>query len=478
MTRASLREALHDVAEAGTGEHTATRAVVLGDAARAEAARRRRQAWTVAVSTVAVATVVAVMSVAVTVRTPPVEPADGPGSLPDQIYPSREHVLSLEQAPIGRVSLVYSGPLVDGATSWVAVGADSDDYRFVAPVASEVGSGNGVDVSPDGLTVAIGRGGAARGDLGVDLVSAVDGQSRRVPVPEAPLGGEVQSLRWSPDGGLLVAQVAVVVSRDGGSETSRMRMFVVDPLAASGRLLPESRWDGEQVLGWLPTGEVVVGRQVCGLSCAGDIPLAALDDDGARRLGAVVASTLARLSPWSLSPDGSRLAGLLDPNDDNQAGVTEPRVLAVWTVADGQLASRTQLGRVGVGSEVVGWQDSSTPVLSEVRGPHKASPSTSGADYVGQLVAYPQTGGTGGVTALTVANLGQASSFYMTARVAADVLAGGQVRDAGPPHQPWYDPRTAGPWLWDRWVWLVLAGLLVLGVGAALVTRRRRSQTL
>jgi len=470
MTGPSLREALHDVAQMGAGEHSATRTVVLGHAARAEAGRRRRQAWTVAGSAAAVAMVLAVMSIAVMVRTSPVDPAGGPGSLPDQIYPSREQVLSLKQAPIGRVALVYSGPIVNGATSWMAVGADSDEYRFVAPVTTGSGSNSGVDLSPDGLTVAIGGGGAGQGDLGVELVSAVDGGNRWIPVPEAPLGGEVKSVRWSSDGALLVAQVEVVTSRDGGAEISLARMFVVDPRAASGRLLPESRWDGEQVLGWLPTGEVVVGRTLAGVA---DIELAAIGEDGARRLGAVATPTNTWLSPWALSPDGSRLAGLLDPNGDNQAGITEPRALAVWSVSDGSLLSRTQLGPGGVGSEVVGWRDSSTPVLSELRGPRAASPSTSGADYVGQLVAYPAAGSTGGVTALTAADLGQGSSFYMTARVAADVLASGQVRDAGPPNQPWYDPRTGGPWLWDHWVWLVLAGLAIAGVRAAVVAGRR-----
>jgi hypothetical protein len=57
--------------------------------------------------------------------------------------------------------------------------------------------------------------------------------------------------------------------------------------------------------------------------------------------------------------------------------------------------------------------------------------------------------------------------------VAADVLAGGQVRQAQPPNQPWYDPRTGGPWLVDHWVWLLLAGLAVGGVWAAIVTERR-----
>ena len=87
---------------------------------------------------VAAVAVLVVVGVAQALRPVEVTPASGPGSLPDQIFPSREHILTLEQAPIGRVSMVFATSSLtgDAAPAWVAVGADSDEYRWVAPVGS------------------------------------------------------------------------------------------------------------------------------------------------------------------------------------------------------------------------------------------------------------------------------------------------------------------------------------------------------
>ena len=476
MTPTGLREALHEVAVTGTGPHATTRAADLGTGARSlVAARRRRLA--VGGSVAVAASVVVVAMVLVFAVLPParVEPATGPGSLPSEIYPSRESVLSLEQAPIGRVSLVYAAPIVDGASSWMAIGADSDKYRYVSDVTSALRTT--IEPSPDGRLVALGVSGDA-GDFGIRLVDASSGAVAMLTVPDAAMGGEVDALRWSPDGRQIVLDAIVTTSRDGGATSGNRWILVADVANRSVKRLPEAAAAGD-LLGWLPDGRVLLGdfRE---RAAGAHMVLNAVGQLGVQRVGGIgLSDPVVGFTPWSLSPDGQRLAGLADPNGWDQSGMIERRDLVVWSVADGRELSRDTLGRVGVTAEVVGWQTPTTPVVSFATDPHLSSDTTVSADYVGHLVAYPDQGA--GPVQLVEANIGSASrgdsSNYQTMHVASGVLATGSIRVAQPPHQPWYDPRTLGPQLLGSPAALVAIAAVVLAGGflvRSVLSRRRR----
>ena len=483
MTRTGLREALHEVALTGVGPEATTRAADLGAGARSLAATRHRR-LAVGGSVLVAASVVVVAMVLVFAVLPPgrVVPATGPGSLPDRIYPSRESVLSLEQAPIGRVGVVYSAPIVDGASSWMAVGADSDKYRYVIDFGSVTGGSSAtIEPSPDGSSVALGVSGAA-GDFGIRLVDASSGSVTMLRVPDAALGGETDALRWSPDGRRIVLDAVVTTSQTTSTKVGRRWIFVADVADGSVHRLAESAAAAGDILGWLPDGRILLGdfRGRTNGAPGAHMVLNAVGQLGVQRVGDVgLSAELVRFTPWSLSPDGQRLAGLADPNGDNQSGVTERRDLVVWSLADGRELRRDALGRVGVAAEVVGWQTPTTPVVSFATGPHLSSDTTVSADYVGHLMAYPD-GGSAPVQ-LVEATIGSSSrgdsSNYQTMHVASQVLATGSIRVATPPHQPWYDPRTLAPSLLHRPA--VLVGIVAVLLGAValvrgLLSRRRR----
>jgi hypothetical protein len=113
---------------------------------------------------------------------------------------------------------------------------------------------------------------------------------------------------------------------------------------------------------------------------------------------------------------------------------------------------------------VVGWRDASTPVVSAVR--------TDGG--TGELIAYSSRDDSSEV--LVRAGEAEAPPYYLTSRVASDVLAQGQVREAQPPEQPWYDLRTLGP-ATGEWIAghrFLVALIVVALVGTIVVVARRR----
>jgi hypothetical protein len=175
------------------------------------------------------------------------------------------------------------------------------------------------------------------------------------------------------------------------------------------------------------------------------------------------------VSPQSLADESPLLAGLNDPT----ANVSGDGNLSLQVVdtTQGQLVSEAT-GMNDFFSDVVGWRDATTPVLSQVVIEGRAQ---NNGNVIGQIVAYP-VGAAPEV--LTVAPIGAATSYYESGRVAQDILAGGQIREAEPPHQPWYDLRTLGPSMRDAvspYMVLVVV-LLVVGVAAAVfrLSRRRR----
>ena len=356
------------------------------------------------------------------------------GSLPDQIFPTREHILTLEQAPIGRVSMVYAGPLLGGVTSWVAVGADTDEYRALARASAHMDFNDTVDVAPDGSTVVIGRGGERSGDLRLEFVDASSGQTKVVRLPDDGAGGRVDSLLWGSNDNQVGVLASVTDPSDVDGSSAHFRAFVVDVSTGVVAQLPSRAVQVGEMAGWLPDGRLVfVDQPGTSGPSAGRLVVSAADQSDVTRL-----ATLSRLqlgfSLASISPDGRLLAGLAD-SDPGVSGAGVVMDLQVYELSTGDQVFASNLASyVGDRQSIVGWRDATTPVLSAIR---------AGADGPGLLVAYDAKHGTHEV--IVRAGVEGIPRYYATSRVASDILASGAVRKAQPPNQPWYDPRTAWP---------------------------------
>jgi WD40 repeat protein len=406
---------------------------------------------------VAVVVLLAVGLVAMT-RSPEVVPASGPGSLPDQIFPTRQHILTLEQAPIGRVSMVYEGPVLGGVTSWVAVGADSDEYRFAAPSFVDPAR-TVVDVAPDGSGVAISHAGTTPDSLRVELLDAETGDSRSIVLPDEGRGGWVETLTWSPDGSRLAVLASVINGDDPDASSGRSWYFMVDVESEDVTRLPRDAVLAGEPAGWTSDGRLVLADQ----SRVSTVRVSAVSDQGVEPVE-VLRGVPEGLSRFSLSPDGVRLAGLSDPTP-GASGDGSVWGLHVYSLQTGDELLHQNLSRYHEdSSSVVGWRDASTPVVSAVR--------TDGG--TGELIAYSSRDGSSEV--LVRAGEAEVPIYYLTSRVASDVLAAGQIREAQPPEQPWYDPRTLGPAMAE---WIVghkflVALIVVTMVGTIVVVARRR----
>jgi hypothetical protein len=428
-----------------------------------------------------VAAVVALMAVGVAQALRPLEvtPASGPGSLPDQIFPTREHILTLEQAPIGRVSMVYEQSWADGSPpAWIAVGADSDEYRSVA-TAADLGSPPPeaeVQLSPSGTQLAVSESGDTAASFDVRIIDASAGTSTVVIDGEqAPMGGRVDTLAWSPDGDSLFVAAYVVVKRlSDSARRSEPRHFVISGLSSPGQ--PPR----------LETNEIPLVGQMVGWSRGEPVILLAKKPTGLiepeiRRHDLVAVDSLQVLgrvqrpptmvSGKALSPDGTRLAALSDPTAGSSGDGRSWRLQVFDTQTGGLVTEYT--GVPEDLSAMVGWRDARTPVL------YTAEPGTRrSAPPRVQVAAYPPSAGEA-VRIVDLAPSSDRGEGVWNAVVAADVLASGNVRVAEPPHQPWNDPRTLGPAISDTTGGLagnaaaqgLVLVLLVVG-GLVLVTRR------
>lgn len=464
MNDTALREALHDVASAGVGPDVDARVARLASEAREgqgrSAGRGPRRGWTfgaLGVAAVAVA-VLLVVGLAAMTRSPVVVPASGPGSLPDQIFPTREHILTLEQAPIGRVSMVYAGPLLGGATSWVAVGADSDDYRALAPASEHLGFNKSVDVAADGSTVAVGRGGRS---LQVELIDAGTGQSSFVSLPDDGAGGYVDSISWGSSDRRLAVTANIIDASDPDRSSGRVSYYVVEADSGKVAALPRDAVLAGEIVGWTPDGNVML---MDGPGESGRLRLSAADEGGVTRV-ADIDSVPSGFGRPSISPDGRLLAGLVDPTH-SVLGDGSVWDLVVFDLVTGKQVYTSNLSSYAEDqTTVVGWRDATTPVLSGVR---------RSAEGAALLVAYDLDNRNEQVIVRAADE--EVFRYYMTSRVASDVLAAGQIREAQPPEQPWYDPRTLGPATGE---WIVghkfLVALIVVAlVGTIVVVGRRR----
>ncbi|MCZ3389057.1 MAG: hypothetical protein LH645_08015 [Actinomycetia bacterium] len=504
MNETALREALHEVASVGVGQVDDARLVRVADRAKggelALTASRGggRRRWVVGGLAIAAIAVLAVVGVAQALRPVEVTPASGPGSLPDQIFSTREHILTLEQAPIGRVSMLFSTSSLtgDAPPAWIAVGADADEYRWVAPVdpvdPDATGSQTTVAaVSPDGGHIAVGYSGDEGVLLHVEVINASTGAVQDVPLGEVmgPLGGRIDSLSWSPSGERLDVESAVIIKRT--SDTGRrweQRQFMVDGLAdddgdaATYATVQGVRpQGGEELVGWSGESPVVVsytGRSVT-MSDGGSF-LSVTQREGALRVvgGSVsrregtVADVPDDASAHGLSPSGNQFVGLIDPTPSVSGD--GDWTLSAFQTSDGRRIWFTeQIPEFGV--EIVGWSDDRTPVLfTSIPGKGLNAPTQT------QLVEFgPQHASDNGEVLVNLSS-GDGDQVERVA-LAADVLAAGQVRTAEPPHQPWYDPRTLRPTLRD-WIsehpyslfLLLITAAASAALGTLQLSRRRR----
>jgi hypothetical protein len=421
---------------------------------------------------VAVVALLVVALFAVVRTTGPVQPADGPGSLPDRIYPAPSRMLTLQQSPIGRIGMLYAQPVVNGGSAWVAIGADVDAYRWVTPFD---GTSDTVAVSDDGRIVAVGHadGFDARG-CHVQVLDATTGAVRTLVPPGAPQGCRIDAVSLSPDGRLLATSLSLVVARDQQGWSGRSGWWEVDTAGGAWRRLDAVATD--TLVGWLDA-EPVFGspwRQSVtdnGMSVSVGT-LTVMRGGRAQRLGVLRSAVSASGSPASLSPDGRLIAGVSGPGDGATGGIGVAS-LVVYDVASGRAVRQEPLGRSSAqASVVVGWRDATTPVVSSSALSETAAvqPPPPGGVVALPTVRPPQ-----------VLTRAETTTVYSTARVAQDVLRGGVVRQAQPPAQPWYDPRILGPTVRDAvgpkgagaLVMLVLLGLAVYPSNL----RRRRRHT-
>lgn len=481
MTGTSLRDALHEVAAHGVGTDIEVRVARVGAAARVSGRRtaRRRVLVGGAVATTAVLVAAVVVGLLTLTRPPEVVPASGPGSLPDQIFPTRQHILTMEQAPIGRVSLVYGGLQVNGGNAAVAVGADADEYRWVSNrmSASTPTDVSTVQISPDGTQISLSRSGDTARAFGVEVVDAATGAVTTVlDRTHAPLGGDVQAVQWSPSGSRLAVEVSVVVKRL--SETGRRleeQLFVVSQLG-QGSVAEVARQEAfasdfsQDLVGWRDDLPVVLSREEPSSRAfppGAQAVLLALSSAETRFVGHTDATKSWITSP-ALSPDGSRFAMLDDPTPSS-SGDGEPWRMLVVDTSTGDVVREVS----GIPEDMValiGWRDEKTPVLYQ----RKVREGTGGALQMG-IFAYPSGGEAEMLVDLTLSDPYQ--GWVSSAVVAQDVLASGTVRDAQPPEQPWYDLRTLGP-ATGEWVVghkMLVALIVVTLVGAIVVLARRRA---
>ncbi len=508
MNETALREALHEVASAGAGTVTDARLAGVADRAKgveltATASRgggRRR--WVVGGLALAAVAVLVVIGTAQALRPVEVTPASGPGSLPDQIFPTREHILTMEQAPIGRVSMVFATSSLNGDAppAWIAVGADSDEYRWVAPVDPEDANGlyaysSIVEVSPDGQMIAVGYSGDDGSLFDVEVTDASTGMVTDVGLGEtwAQLGGQIEGLSWSPSGRRLVVESAVIIKRT--SDTGRrleQRQFMVDGLADDdedavrwGPVQGVSPEGGDQLVGWFGESPVVLsytGRSVT-MSDGGAFASETQREGALRVVGGTVGRRVGTVadvpdhgSTHGLSPSGDQFVGLTDPTP-SVSGDGDWTLSAFQTSDGSRIWFTEQIPEFG--AEIVGWSNDRTPVLfTSIAGKGLNEPTRT------QLVEFgPQHASDNGEVLVNLSS-GDGDQVERVA-LAADVLASGEVRTAEPPHQPWYDPRTAGPalsdWLSENKALSVVGLSLVVGVvvGAVVLVgaRRRRRNT-
>lgn len=484
MTNTDLREALHDVASVGVGRVDDSRLSRMADRARgggddvpmaSRGGGRRR--WVVGGLAVAAVAVLVAVGVAQALQPVPVTPASGPGSLPDQIFPTREHILTLEQAPIGRVSMVYKGAATDDGRTWIAVGADSDQYRWVGQQQDECsncGAGN-LDVSADGTLVALGLESRNYQTFAVQLTSAETGEVTVVPL-ETPekLGGEILGLRLSPSGDRLAVLTAVIVKDLGpGAHRWEQRLYVIDTpfdgSPAATNAIPIDGLFDTFLVGWTADEDPVISRNLKGENSGARLEVVTVD--GVTTVGRVDTDSEG-VSPFALSPDGGSIAVLRDPTP-SASGDGKPWSLQVFDTTSGALLWE-RLGLNEDSSEVIGWTPDGAPVLSILHWEERAS---NRAGVSAGLEVYRADGEP---EVLVTSGTGDRYGNYFGSRTAADVLAGGEVRDAKPPNQPWYDLRTLGPTMRD-WIgdhpysaFLLLVTAASAASGIIQFSRRRR----
>ena len=454
---------------------------------RARAYRRRRRALVGRGALVVVGVLMASYALpGAGLLSRPVEPAArvvGPGSLPDRIFPTRTVLLDVQQAPIDRAALVFTGAttLSGGASGNVrpiAIGADDDAYR-VLPEASAWG------LAPDGRTFAYTeRADDVAGTVPsrLHLLTLGTGADVVQPLPDQGYAmAGTPSLLWAPDGRHVLADIDV---RDGDSgiaaSSGRRRIEVVD-VAMQTVVWWEPDFD--LVAGWYDNSTLMVQKST-GANAATGVPLGELSLVEAatghrlRVLGTIESLRLGSFQGgwWPrLSPDRTQVATTYQPPEGasfvHQLRVADvDRAVVTYTspvtdVAGNQTGSGT--GTAPLDLHPVGWLSPSAVVVVVQHFDTPGLGMGSNTRFELQSLQVPSGRATSLISGAVEAQVNDVD-------VAADVLAGGNVRHASAPHQPLLDPRTLLPlllgWVVNTWILLVL---LVFVVGALLLGRRQ-----
>jgi hypothetical protein len=434
--------------------------------AAAERHRRGRARWALAAAAAAVVLLGSLVAGGVgALRSAPTPAAvpPGPGSLPAQVFAVPRLVLPVDRAPVGRVAVVLqtvltrpSGWGAESSTSVVLVSADDGQYRRL-PGSVQVGA---VSVSGDGRVVAWTDGIPQSADLlGAQPLPRV---VRWVQVATGRVGSTgfdypadrrptVEDTWLSPDGGALVVQVSSLP--DPADLSARTYdTWSVDTTTGSRTVLCRA-CAGD--VAWDARGRLLVDRD--GGFVAGRFPdaLPPLDQVGAPYTGSAVTHLA------FVSADGARRL-VVDKDNRSEAGRPEAYRLAEVDAA-GKVVSTTPLGTLTdagllAWSGRTAWVSVSTadrPVPQVLRVRLGAVPDP-------QVVLRPAAGA-------------DAQGGPYVVAVTADVAAGGRSVPTSPPAGvPWWSQESVRLFGSEHpFVALVPTVLLV----TALAPRLRRRST-
>jgi hypothetical protein len=235
--------------------------------------------------------------------------------------------------------------------------------------------------------------------------------------------------------------------------------------------------NADVLLGWTATGTVLVagsgasGRRWHALE---------LTNDSADVVGRSASSATVRLwnhsqnFQFSYDPNRGRIGFVVDSPGVRQRD-PQPRDadVVVISVNDGAVEQRHPLGTIWWGAAVVGWTTDGSPVVNELPAVEGATDATQPLVRSAQLVVPTDASTVPLVTSPLVSD----EKSVIVIQPAADVLAGGEVRQAQPPYQPWYDPRTLVPQLLRSPAALVAIAAVVLAGGflvRSVLSRRQR----
>lgn len=418
MNGEMLRERLDAVARECPVPDVADRAL-----RTARRRRMRRYVGSPVIAAVAVAAAVfGGMSLAGPPAPTPVQPAAGPGSIPDRIFPMDAAALpSVTDKPIGRAAVFYT-QAETGAS--ILVGADGATYRRLPlPRASTAGA----VLSPDGTRLAyvddfgVGEPGLPTSKQAVKVLDLRTGHTRSYKTPF----NYFAELQWSPDGQYIASDdndPRVTQDSTGGISPGGSKMGSILNLA-NGHIVELPQF--ESPMAWLTGNQLLVTTQ--------DVNRYQVVDVSGQRVKSLTSTSpdfdgsQYQLAP---SPDGGVLAYVTNPNANSQIAPWEQSPathdLNLAKVDENAITRLTKPLKTAAAqwANAIGWLDDTDVILVE---------SMSGMSETNQygVVRVVSVGTSDGSTALILVT--DADAPVGAISFAQDVLMGGQIRHAAPP---------------------------------------------